>query len=214
MADYIRTMVVLTPVAAESSVREILAGTGDIGDVRVVVLAEGASPSWRDLVEPPDASGTAGSEGRLDWVIVHEPAFAVVPPELFTRLWDRIEAGDCDAAIPVRPVTDTLKRVDESGRIVATVDRDGHRMLCTPQLYRARVLPGSPVSPGPVALPWTASDGTVEDGPASQAMPPEPATGVGAGTEALVAEIRVSSAGRLGLVEAPAGLRPVNSALG
>ena len=42
--------------------------------------------------------------------------------------------------IPVLPVTDTVKRVDSSGRVVATVDRAELRAVQTPQGFSRAVL--------------------------------------------------------------------------
>ena len=44
-----------------------------------------------------------------------------------------------DGAVPVLPVTDTLKRVAD-GQVIATVDREGLVAVQTPQAFRASVL--------------------------------------------------------------------------
>lgn len=196
LAGHVRATVVLTPAAVESEVRKVLVRAGDTSGGQVLVVTEESASSWWDLVGSPDVMAAVVAEEKLIWVIVHEPVFASVPPGLLTELSTRAEAGDHDAVIPVRPVTDTLKRVDGTGRIVATVDRDSLRALCTPQLYRACVLPGS------VTLPWTSTD----------VAAPGTGSGIGAGTQALVTEVRVTT-GRVTLIEVPAGLTPVDPTL-
>ena len=52
---------------------------------------------------------------------------------------DLVRAGGTDGAIPVVPVTDTLKRV-EDGTVGATVDRDGLVAVQTPQAFVAATL--------------------------------------------------------------------------
>jgi 2-C-methyl-D-erythritol 4-phosphate cytidylyltransferase len=207
LAGHVLGLIILTPAPVESGLREVLARGGKVGDVRVMVVTGESIPSWRDLVRT--SSTVTASDAEPGWVIVHEPAFAVVPPELFVLLWSRTEVEDCDAVIPVRPVTDTLKQVDRAGRIVATVDRDSHRMLCTPQLYRAGALPGSSVMPEPDASPRAVPEAAMPNGTVRGVVVPEPGTGIGAGTEALVAEVRAGT-GRVALIEAPAGLAPVD----
>jgi 2-C-methyl-D-erythritol 4-phosphate cytidylyltransferase len=75
--------------------------------------------------------------------------------------------GPPDAVVPVRPVTDTLKRVGADGAVHGTEDRERFRWALTPQAYRrdvlervlelalAQVLAGGTAAPGdgPAALP-------------------------------------------------------------
>jgi 2-C-methyl-D-erythritol 4-phosphate cytidylyltransferase len=49
-------------------------------------------------------------------------------------------ADGADAVIPTRPVTDTIKQVDEDGTVVATLDRSELRAVQTPQGFRRAVL--------------------------------------------------------------------------
>jgi 2-C-methyl-D-erythritol 4-phosphate cytidylyltransferase len=71
------------------------------------------------------------------WVLVHDGARPNPTPGLIRRLLDARARGE--AWLPVLPVTDTLKRVDEDGRVRATVDRGPLRRAQTPQLF-ARAL--------------------------------------------------------------------------
>jgi 2-C-methyl-D-erythritol 4-phosphate cytidylyltransferase len=71
-------------------------------------------------------------------VAVHDAARCAVTPELFDRVVDAVAAG-ADGAVPVVPVSDTVKRV-EHGRVVGTVDREGLRFVQTPQAFRRDVL--------------------------------------------------------------------------
>ena len=56
-----------------------------------------------------------------------------------TPSWRRCAAG-ADAAVPVVPVTDTIKVVDASGVVVDTPARDRLVAVQTPQAFRADVL--------------------------------------------------------------------------
>ncbi len=71
-------------------------------------------------------------------VLVHDGARPVVGPELVQRVRDA--AWRYGACVPVVPAGDTVKRVDEDGRVVATLDRSRVRLAQTPQGFRREVL--------------------------------------------------------------------------
>jgi 2-C-methyl-D-erythritol 4-phosphate cytidylyltransferase len=72
-------------------------------------------------------------------VLVHDAARALAPVELVERVVAAVRAGH-DAVIPVLPVVDTVKQVDDSGHVVGTVDRTVLRSVQTPQGFRRDVL--------------------------------------------------------------------------
>ncbi len=75
-----------------------------------------------------------------DIVLVHDAARALTPPELLTAVIEAV-AGGRDAVIPVLPVPDTIKAVDDSGATVTrTVDRSILRRVQTPQGFRRALL--------------------------------------------------------------------------
>ena len=47
-------------------------------------------------------------------------------------------AQQVGAAVPVIPVTSTVKRIDSSGKITETVDRDCLRLVQTPQVFEKK----------------------------------------------------------------------------
>jgi 2-C-methyl-D-erythritol 4-phosphate cytidylyltransferase len=114
----------------------------------VVVLPDGAS--WEG---PPvstvvtggatrSASVRAGLEsvpGDAEVVVVHDAARPLASAGLFEAVVAAVRAG-ADGAVPGVPVADTLKRVDASGRVVTTLDRDELVAVQTPQAFRAVVL--------------------------------------------------------------------------
>jgi 2-C-methyl-D-erythritol 4-phosphate cytidylyltransferase len=71
-------------------------------------------------------------------VVVHDAARPFAPPDLFTEVIRAVEAG-ADGAIPVVPVTDTVKRIDGI-RVVDTVDRRDLANAQTPQAFRVAAL--------------------------------------------------------------------------
>src|SRR5690349_13292052 len=55
-------------------------------------------------------------------VVVHDAARPLAGVELFERVVGAVRAG-ADGAVPGVPVPDTIKRIDEAGRVVETPDR-------------------------------------------------------------------------------------------
>ncbi len=102
-------------------------------DAVCAVVAGG--PRRQDSV----AAGAAALEGGADKgvILVHDGARPLVSAALVDAV--AAAAAARGAAIPVMPVTDTLKRV-EAGRVAATVDRTGLVAAQTPQGVRRDVL--------------------------------------------------------------------------
>jgi 2-C-methyl-D-erythritol 4-phosphate cytidylyltransferase len=71
-------------------------------------------------------------------VLVHDAARPLVPPEVVGRLLDALGEG-FDAAVPVLPVPDTVKRV-VGGVVVETLPRHELVAVQTPQAFSADVL--------------------------------------------------------------------------
>jgi 2-C-methyl-D-erythritol 4-phosphate cytidylyltransferase len=72
-------------------------------------------------------------------IVVHDAVRPLASSALFGAVVDALRNGDADGAIPVVPVTDTLKRV-VANRVVATVDRDDLVAIQTPQAFAADAL--------------------------------------------------------------------------
>lgn len=83
------------------------------------------------------ASVRAGLEALLprspDIVLVHDAARPFASADLITRAIAAAEKTG--AAIPVLPVTDTVKRVGPAGTVEATIDRGPLRLVQTPQAF-------------------------------------------------------------------------------
>ena len=83
--------------------------------------------------------GLAAVEDTTEFVLVHDAARPLVTAAMITSVVEALAAGS-DAVIPVLPVIDTVKRVDSSGQVLATVDRSDLRLVQTPQGFRRTVL--------------------------------------------------------------------------
>ena len=67
-----------------------------------------------------------------DFVLVHDAARALTPPDLVVRVVEALRSGH-SAVVPVLPLSDTVKAVDANGAVLATPDRAGLRAVQTPQ---------------------------------------------------------------------------------
>jgi len=83
------------------------------------------------------ASVRAGLEAleprRPDVVLVHDAARPFASAALISRAINA--AKQTGAAIPVLPVTDTIKRIDSAGTVEATLERSSLRLVQTPQAF-------------------------------------------------------------------------------
>jgi 2-C-methyl-D-erythritol 4-phosphate cytidylyltransferase / 2-C-methyl-D-erythritol 2,4-cyclodiphosphate synthase len=120
----------------------------DVGLVQPVIRAEDADLVHAEIVGlntlPPvpggatrQASVRAGLEALLarkpDIVLIHDAARPFASAGLISRA---IKAAEkTGAAIPGIPVTDTIKRVDDSGTVETTLDRGPLRLVQTPQAF-------------------------------------------------------------------------------
>ncbi len=79
-------------------------------------------------------AGLQALEGQApDIVLIHDAARPFASAALVSRAI--AVAGKASAAIPGLPVVDTVKAVDATGRVCATLDRGGLRAVQTPQAF-------------------------------------------------------------------------------
>jgi 2-C-methyl-D-erythritol 4-phosphate cytidylyltransferase len=101
--------------------------------VQLIVVAGGASR------QASVAAALAAVPEEFGIVLVHDAARALTPPELVEAVADAVRGGH-GAVIPVLPVVDTIKQVDDFGVVIGTVDRSVLRAVQTPQGFRRDVL--------------------------------------------------------------------------
>src|SRR5690606_34992946 len=82
-------------------------------------------------------SGLSRLPEEVEVVLVHDGARPFVSRELIDRVLQRASSTGVVAALPA---TDTIKRVDESGRVVATLPRAQIWQAQTPQGFPRRLL--------------------------------------------------------------------------
>jgi 2-C-methyl-D-erythritol 4-phosphate cytidylyltransferase len=84
-------------------------------------------------------AGLAAVPLDADVIVVHDGARPLASPALFRAVVDTVAAGAA-GAVPGLAVADTVKRVDDAGSVVSTVERHGLVTVQTPQAFRADVL--------------------------------------------------------------------------
>lgn len=83
------------------------------------------------------AAGLRSLPDQVDIVLIHDGCRPFVQPALIERGLRGIDATG--AAIPVVPVTDTLKQVS-GGKVVSTLERSAIRAVQTPQFFKAELI--------------------------------------------------------------------------
>ncbi|GAA0895814.1 2-C-methyl-D-erythritol 4-phosphate cytidylyltransferase [Virgisporangium aurantiacum] len=127
-APSVGQIVVAAPAGDVEAVRELLAPVGAVD-----VVAGGASR------QASVAAALRAADASLGIVLVHDAARALTPPDMIERVAAAVRSG-LPAVIPVLPVVDTIKQVDDAGRVVGTVDRAVLRAVQTPQGFLRAVL--------------------------------------------------------------------------
>jgi 2-C-methyl-D-erythritol 4-phosphate cytidylyltransferase / 2-C-methyl-D-erythritol 2,4-cyclodiphosphate synthase len=74
-----------------------------------------------------------------DVILIHDAARPGLSPPVVRTLVDAIEQGAAGAA-PALAISDSVRRIDASGRVIGDVDREGLMRAQTPQAFRASVL--------------------------------------------------------------------------
>ena len=123
-----------------------------------VVLVVPATDAASGAAEAPDPHGAdavvSGGATRADSVrcglaavpseaaiiVVHDAARPLASPALFDAVIAAVTEGGADGAVPGVPLRDTIKVVDESGRVTDTLDRDRLVAVQTPQAFNAAAL--------------------------------------------------------------------------
>lgn len=126
-------IVVVAPAELLAETEALCRSAAGSADAHVSVVAGGATR------QQSVARGLASLSPEARIVLVHDAARALTPGALFDRVVDAVERTG-GGAIPGLPVTDTIKRVDPTGRIVETVDRAALSAVQTPQGFPRQAL--------------------------------------------------------------------------
>lgn len=134
---------------------------------RVLEACAGLPVSVRDELAPvPSAHvdqrcGTRTGDGSTrigDILVVHDAARPFAPAELAAAVVDAVRSGHA-AAVPVLPLTDTVKQVDDGSIVLASPDRSRLRVVQTPQAVRRDLIHEVPAAALLGAVPALAARG-------------------------------------------------------
>ena len=120
--------------------------TASVVDTVLVVVSEEMEDIARKELAGHDVIFVAGGPERVDsvWnglqaipdenavVLIHDAARALTPPGMIARVTRKVLDGH-PAVIPVLPVADTIKSIDDDGVVTATPPRNSLRAVQTPQ---------------------------------------------------------------------------------
>jgi 2-C-methyl-D-erythritol 4-phosphate cytidylyltransferase len=84
-------------------------------------------------------AGVEAVPSEADVIVVHDGARPLASVALFRAVVDAVISGAA-AAVPGLALTDTVKSVDDTGAVLATVERHGLVTVQTPQAFAAQVL--------------------------------------------------------------------------
>lgn len=128
--------------------RSLQAAAG-VADELVLVVPESALEQARALAAKVVAGGDSRSasvraglaalDESADVVVIHDAVRPLATPALFRAVVDAV-VGGADAAVPGRPVAETVKRVGVGGEVLSTLEREGLYLVQTPQAFRAGAL--------------------------------------------------------------------------
>jgi 2-C-methyl-D-erythritol 4-phosphate cytidylyltransferase len=146
-------------LGGRSVIERSLSGFVDHGRIAGVwVVLDPADPHWASnpYSSHPKVSRAGGGPERChsvlnaldalseqahpqDWVLVHDAARPCLRTEDLNRLIAELEQDPVGGLLGV-PVRDTMKRGDQSGHVVATVERANLWHAYTPQMFRLGAL--------------------------------------------------------------------------
>lgn len=124
--DQIESLVVTVPPGTEGQARSLLASLSK----PLVVAAGGVSRQGSVRL------ALAVIPADTELVAVHDAARCLASPALFSLAISACKQSGADGAIPIVPVSDTVKRV-AGGVVAATVPREDLALAQTPQVFRA-----------------------------------------------------------------------------
>jgi 2-C-methyl-D-erythritol 4-phosphate cytidylyltransferase len=112
---------------------QVAAVATELSSPTVRVVAGGASR------QESVACGLAVLSDAVQHVLIQDAARPLVPTGVVSAVLAELADG-AEAVVPVLPVLDTIRQLDQDGRLIGTVDRGRLRRIQTPQGFQLAVL--------------------------------------------------------------------------
>jgi 2-C-methyl-D-erythritol 4-phosphate cytidylyltransferase len=110
-------------------------GYGGYGGYGADVVVEGGATRTESVCH-----GVAAVPESAEVIVVHDAARPLASEELFRAVIAAVTTGGAGGAVPGVAVSDTIKVVDGSRRVTATLDRSALVAVQTPQAFDAALL--------------------------------------------------------------------------
>ena len=124
---------VVVALSSDDKMFDLSVQMSGLSDPRLVTV-EGGSERQHSI----QAALMHPSMQNVDIILVHDAVRPLATKDLCERVVDA--ANEHGAVVPARPVSDTIKRVDENSNVVETIPRGELRAVQTPQGFRTEVL--------------------------------------------------------------------------
>ncbi|WP_081968257.1 2-C-methyl-D-erythritol 4-phosphate cytidylyltransferase [Mycobacterium kyorinense] len=119
--------------------RVVVAVPADRTDQAKLILGHVATIVAGGANRSESVARALAAAGETEFVLVHDAARALTPPQLVVRVVDALRSGH-SAVVPALPVPDTIKAVDANGVVLGTPERAGLRAVQTPQGFATELL--------------------------------------------------------------------------
>ena len=117
-------------VSRECEIEEVRLDLCDVAKLRAIVVG-GASRA------ESASNGFSAVNFDADFVIIHDGARPLVTPKMIQSVIDLAKEKGCATAASV--VADTIKLIDQNGKIEKTLDRDFLVRATTPQMFKREI---------------------------------------------------------------------------
>lgn len=109
--------------------KELIPFIKSIAPTKVYAIVEGGNSRQESVCR-----GIAALPKTTQYIAVHDGARPFVSPALIDSICE--QAYEFGAAVPVIPITSTVKQIDPNGIVISTIDRNCLRLVQTPQVFQ------------------------------------------------------------------------------
>jgi len=133
----------LEAISADQRIKNIiLVVSSDVVSRVYDILKKFPIPKLIKIVEGGERRQDSVYQGIInaecEYVVIHDGARPLLSESLLMRILDSIDSTP--GVIPAIAVNDTIKRIDDKGFVVETLDRSEIARIQTPQVFKRRVL--------------------------------------------------------------------------